>query len=198
MGMAPCLCRMLQGEATWGGRTIQISGTLAKSSLPPDPAGHQVQMLGGLEQYQVGAEGLTSPSQPITRDRFGMVCSAGKLREQPRPQAAEGPLVPPTLQGLLPGLFTGPRRLRHTGTVRGYPTPPGTPHTQAEPSHQSSVAGSCSPPHDAPFCSYVGCTMGFPSGSVGKESACSEGATGGMLSIPGLGRSPGGGHGNPL
>lgn len=41
-------------------------------------------------------------------------CSAGKLREQPRPQAAEGPLVPPTLQGLLPGLSPGPRRLRHT------------------------------------------------------------------------------------
>ena len=37
--------------------------------------------------------------------------------------------------------------------------------------------------------------MGFPSGSEGKESACSAGDLG---SIPGLGRSPGGGHGNPL
>ena len=35
----------------------------------------------------------------------------------------------------------------------------------------------------------------FPGGSVGKESACSAGDQG---SIPGLGRSPGGGHGNPL
>ena len=34
--------------------------------------------------------------------------------------------------------------------------------------------------------------MGF---SDGKESACNEGDLG---SIPGLGRSPGGGHGNPL
>ena len=37
--------------------------------------------------------------------------------------------------------------------------------------------------------------MGFPGGSVGKESACNEGDLG---SIPGLGRSPGGGNGNPL
>ena len=37
--------------------------------------------------------------------------------------------------------------------------------------------------------------MGFPSGSDGKESPCSAGDLG---SIPGLGRSPRGGHGNPL
>ena len=37
--------------------------------------------------------------------------------------------------------------------------------------------------------------MGFPGGSGGKESACNEGDLG---LIPGLGRSPGGGHGNPL
>ena len=37
--------------------------------------------------------------------------------------------------------------------------------------------------------------MGFPSGSVGKESACNEGDPG---SIPGLGRYPGEGNGNPL
>ena len=37
--------------------------------------------------------------------------------------------------------------------------------------------------------------MGFPGGSDGKESACNTGDQG---SIPGSGRSPGGGHGNPL
>ena len=37
--------------------------------------------------------------------------------------------------------------------------------------------------------------MGFPGGSDGKESACNAGD---LSSIPGLGRSPGGGHGNPL
>ena len=37
--------------------------------------------------------------------------------------------------------------------------------------------------------------MGSPNGSRGKESACSAGDLG---SIPGLGRSPGGGNGNPL
>ena len=37
--------------------------------------------------------------------------------------------------------------------------------------------------------------MGFPGGSEGKESACNAGDLG---LIPGSGRSPGGGHGNPL
>ena len=37
--------------------------------------------------------------------------------------------------------------------------------------------------------------MGFPGGSDDKESACSAGELG---SIPGLGRSPGGEHGNLL
>ena len=36
---------------------------------------------------------------------------------------------------------------------------------------------------------------GFPGGSDGKESACNVGDPG---SIPGLGRSLGGGRGNPL
>ena len=35
--------------------------------------------------------------------------------------------------------------------------------------------------------------MGFPRGSDSKESTCNVGD-----SIPGLGRSPGGGHDNPL
>ena len=37
--------------------------------------------------------------------------------------------------------------------------------------------------------------MGFPGGSDGKESVCNEGDLG---LIPGLGRSLGGGYGNPL
>ena len=37
--------------------------------------------------------------------------------------------------------------------------------------------------------------IGFPGSSDGKESACNAGDLG---LIPGLGRSPGGGHGNPL
>ena len=35
----------------------------------------------------------------------------------------------------------------------------------------------------------------FPGGSDGEESTCNVGDLG---SVPGLGRSPGGGHGNPL
>ena len=38
-------------------------------------------------------------------------------------------------------------------------------------------------------------SIGFPCGSDGKESACNAGNLG---SISGLGRSPGGGNGNPL
>ena len=41
-------------------------------------------------------------------------------------------------------------------------------------------------------------TLGFPGGSVVKESACSAGDTEDAGSIPGSARSPGGGHGNPL
>ena len=37
--------------------------------------------------------------------------------------------------------------------------------------------------------------MGFPGSSAGKESTCNAGD---LRWIPDLGRSPGGGHGNPL
>ena len=39
---------------------------------------------------------------------------------------------------------------------------------------------------------------GLPGGSDGKEFACNAGDTRDTGSIPGLGRSPGAGHGNPL
>ena len=42
---------------------------------------------------------------------------------------------------------------------------------------------------------YPHCCMGFPGGLDGKESACSAEDPG---SIPGSGRSPGEGNGNPL
>ena len=41
---------------------------------------------------------------------------------------------------------------------------------------------------------YILTELGFPSGSDGKESTCTVGDLG---SIPGMGRSPEGGHGNP-
>ena len=42
---------------------------------------------------------------------------------------------------------------------------------------------------------YNGCVMGFTGSSAGKESTCKAGDS---RSIPELGRSPGGGHTNPL
>ena len=40
--------------------------------------------------------------------------------------------------------------------------------------------------------------LGFPGGSVGKESTCNAGDTGDEVSIPRSERSPGEAHGNPL
>ena len=40
--------------------------------------------------------------------------------------------------------------------------------------------------------------MGFPGGASGKESICNAGDAEDSGLIPGLGRSPGGGHGNPF
>ena len=42
---------------------------------------------------------------------------------------------------------------------------------------------------------YIYIYMGFPGSSADKESTCNEGDLG---SVPGLGRFPGGGHGNLL
>ena len=39
---------------------------------------------------------------------------------------------------------------------------------------------------------------GFPQWLSGKESACNAGDAGDLGSVPGWGRSPGGGHGNIL
>ena len=39
---------------------------------------------------------------------------------------------------------------------------------------------------------------GIPGGTSGKEPACHAGDVRDVSSIPGLGRSPGGGHGNQL
>ena len=40
--------------------------------------------------------------------------------------------------------------------------------------------------------------MGFPCGTSGKESACNEGGTRDLGSVPESGRSPGVENGNPL
>ena len=45
------------------------------------------------------------------------------------------------------------------------------------------------------FCYLFHIIYGFPGGSDGKDSACNVGD---QSSIPGLGRSPGEGNGNPL
>ena len=45
---------------------------------------------------------------------------------------------------------------------------------------------------------YIVCFGGLSQWLSGKESACNEVDAGDMGSVPGLGRSPGGGHCNPL
>ena len=46
--------------------------------------------------------------------------------------------------------------------------------------------------------SYLICPQGLPRWLSSKESICNAGTIGDLGSIPGSGRSPGGGHGNPL
>ena len=45
---------------------------------------------------------------------------------------------------------------------------------------------------------YIHIHLGFPGGSVGKESTCNLGDAGDAGLIPRLGSSPGEGHGSPL
>jgi len=72
------------------------------------------------------------------------------------------------------GVILLPRKLQQPGTPHSHMVF-GAPLNSAIPSHTDH--------------------MDFPGGSDGKESACNAGDLG---LIPGLGRSPGGGHGNPL
>ena len=75
------------------------------------------------------------------------------------------------------------------------PSPPSaySPHLCERNESQTSTVI----PSRAPKCTRFGVILvwGFPSGSAGKEST---GNAGDLGSIAGLGRSPGGGHGNPL
>ena len=48
------------------------------------------------------------------------------------------------------------------------------------------------------FLSYTNRYQGFPGVSFGKQSSCNAWEAGRAALIPGSGRSPGGGHGNPL
>ena len=54
--------------------------------------------------------------------------------------------------------------------------------------------------HRLQLCLYINLpsSLGFRSGSVVKNLPVNSGATGNLGSIPGLGRSPGKGNGNPL
>ena len=49
-----------------------------------------------------------------------------------------------------------------------------------------------------PKCPLTDEWTGFPDGSLGKESACNAGDRGDVGLIPGSGRSPGRGNGNPI
>ena len=54
------------------------------------------------------------------------------------------------------------------------------------------------PTHWSLIISYLYLCSGFPGGSMVKNPPANAGDTGDTGSIPGLGRSPGGGNGNPL
>ena len=52
--------------------------------------------------------------------------------------------------------------------------------------------------HHLPHCLRESLTKGFPGGISGKNPPVNAGDITDMGSVPGLERSPGGGHGNPL
>ena len=80
----------------------------------------------------------------------------------------------------------------HVSILPQTPLPSRLPHNVVEQSSMCYTVGPCW----LSILNMAGWTCpSFPGDSEGKESACNEGNLG---LVPGLGRSPGGWHGNPL
>ena len=75
-----------------------------------------------------------------------------------------------------------------------FPSPRDLPDPEIEPGSSTLQADALTSKHQF-FGTQLSWHSGFPGGSIGKESTCNVGDLG---SIPGLGRSPGEGKGNPL
>ena len=118
----------------------------------------------------------------------------GEERPEPVPQGALGRPCPKTFRGVSIGRPIG-RLAAGEGpglTFVSAPAPPVVLTACLCASHPHHPAGS---PGTTKKWWGPKTSKGFPGGSDGKESACNAGD---LNSIPGLGRSPGGGHGNPL
>ena len=68
-------------------------------------------------------------------------------------------------------------------------------HKSVKPASATYVTDLCESQRENTFHASV---KRLPDGSAGKESACNAGDTGDAGLIPGSGRPPGGGHGNPV
>ena len=98
-----------------------------------------------------------------------------------------------TGESLLGGLPWGGEKTRPGPHELESVTSPTCYSATPEPLHPLSLHKRlCASPWD---CGVASTRAGFPCGSDGRESACNAGDLG---SIPGVGRSPGGGHGNIL
>ena len=137
-----------------------------------------------------GAAGRASKSPAARRRRHRQAPgpAGGWGRERPRAAAGQS-LSDPTGGPCTPaGAGRGGE-----GAPRNWPSP-GVGERPAAPHCGWSRSGS-TPLFAGWFTSWLCGSLGFPGGSDGKESASNEGDVG---SIPGSGRAPGGGLGNPL
>ena len=110
-----------------------------------------------------------------------------------------------SLQNLCPGNSLAGQWLRLSASTAGgeglIPSQEAKiPHAMWPGSLKMREGDVCTPMADVwqrptQYCKASILQLGFPDGSDGKESACSVGD---QVSIPGLGRSPGEGHGYPL
>ena len=65
-------------------------------------------------------------------------------------------------------------------------------------SYKTVVATKAYYCHQVIYIIYMGFTLGFPGGSMVEKPPANAGDAGEVSLIPGSGRSPGGGNGNPL
>ena len=154
-------------------------------STPGFPVFHNLPELAQTHVHWVGdaiqpSHPLSSPS-PLSfnlSQHQGLFWWVGSLHQVTKVLELQHRFFQINIQGWFPLDLTGLISLQYKGLSRVFSS------TTVQ-KHQFFV-----PTQGCPLC-----YLGFPGGSADKESACNAGD---LASIPGLGRSPGEGNGNPL
>lgn len=128
-GMAPRLCRMLRGRPHGEGEPLRHPGTLVKSSLPPGPPG-----------TISGSSRIAEPKRANHERQFGdgLFCRETETIAKVL-KLLRDPWAYLHFNTCCCQVSPGPRSIRHTGTFRSHPVPPGTPHTQVSPQWLTAV-----------------------------------------------------------